>query len=147
MHIHQQNHWNDILFYWYQSYHWYQWTISLTNRIRLCILDMCASKGGSHYIVGIFIPFSNFYYFPTISIFSFFFSELTGKGSSFHIVCNNVFCHGLVVFITYYDTSFLPLSCLVLHFPRVGQHHYSNDACGVLFARTFTGPVTISPLK
>ena len=41
MHIHQQNHWNDILFYWYQSYHWYQWTISLTNRIHLCILDMC----------------------------------------------------------------------------------------------------------
>ena len=40
MHIHQYNHWNDILFYWYQSYHWYQWTISLTNRIRLCILDM-----------------------------------------------------------------------------------------------------------
>ena len=38
MHIHQQNHWNDTLFYWY---HWYQWTISLTNRIRLCILDMC----------------------------------------------------------------------------------------------------------
>ena len=38
MHIHQQNHWNDILFYWYQSYHW---TIGLTNRIRLCILDMC----------------------------------------------------------------------------------------------------------
>ena len=37
MHIHQQNHWNDILFYWYQSYHW---TIGLTNRIRLCILDM-----------------------------------------------------------------------------------------------------------
>ena len=34
------NHWNDILFYWYQSYHWYQWTIGLTNRIRLCILDM-----------------------------------------------------------------------------------------------------------
>ena len=27
MHIHQQNHWNDVLFYWYQSYHWYQWTI------------------------------------------------------------------------------------------------------------------------
>ena len=43
MHIHQQNHWNDILFYWYQSYHWYQWTISLTNRIRLCILDMCGN--------------------------------------------------------------------------------------------------------
>ena len=41
MHIHQQNHWNDILFYWYQSYHWYQGTIGLTNRIRLCILDMC----------------------------------------------------------------------------------------------------------
>ena len=38
MHIHQQNHWNDILFYWYQSYHW---AIGLTNRIRLCILDMC----------------------------------------------------------------------------------------------------------
>ena len=84
MHIHQQNHWNDIIFYWYQSYHWYQWTIGialyparshgkiisplnemhihqqnhwndipfywyqwtigLTNRICLCILDMC---GGS----------------------------------------------------------------------------------------------------
>ena len=29
MHIHQQNHWNDILFYWYQSYHWYQWTIGI----------------------------------------------------------------------------------------------------------------------
>ena len=29
MHIHQQNHWNDIIFYWYQSYHWYQWTIGL----------------------------------------------------------------------------------------------------------------------
>ena len=29
MHIHQQNHWNDILFYWYQSYHWYQWTIEI----------------------------------------------------------------------------------------------------------------------
>ena len=41
MHMHQQNHWNRVLFYWYQSYHWYQWTISLTNRIRLCILDMC----------------------------------------------------------------------------------------------------------
>ena len=40
MHIHQQNHWKDILFYWYQSYHWHQWTIGLTNRIRLCILDM-----------------------------------------------------------------------------------------------------------
>ena len=37
MHMHQQNHWNRVLFYWYQSYHWYQWTISLTNRIRLCI--------------------------------------------------------------------------------------------------------------
>ena len=36
------NHWNDVLFYWYQSYHWYQWTIGLTNRIRLCILDMFA---------------------------------------------------------------------------------------------------------
>ena len=21
MHIHQYNHWNDIIFYWYQSYH------------------------------------------------------------------------------------------------------------------------------
>ena len=41
MHIHQQNHWNDIICYWYQSYHWYQWTMGLTNRIRLCILDMC----------------------------------------------------------------------------------------------------------
>ena len=41
MHIHQQNHWNDIIFYWYQSYHWYQWTMGLTNHIRLCILDMC----------------------------------------------------------------------------------------------------------
>ena len=41
MHIHQQNHWNDILSYWYQSYHWYQWTIGLTNRIRLSILVMC----------------------------------------------------------------------------------------------------------
>ena len=29
MHIHQQNHWNDIIFYWYQSYHWYQWTIEI----------------------------------------------------------------------------------------------------------------------
>ena len=38
MYIHQQNHWNDIPFYWYQ------WTIGLTNRICLCILDMC---GGS----------------------------------------------------------------------------------------------------
>ena len=38
MHIHQQNHWNDTLCYWY---HWYQWTISLTNRIGLCIWDMC----------------------------------------------------------------------------------------------------------
>ena len=44
MHIHQQNHWNDILFYWYQSYHWYQWTIGLTNRIRLCILDICETS-------------------------------------------------------------------------------------------------------
>ena len=42
MHIHQQNHWNDTIFYWY---HWYQWTISLTNRIRLCILDMCEGLG------------------------------------------------------------------------------------------------------
>ena len=41
MHMHQQNHWNRVLFYWYQSYHWHQWTISLTNRIRLCLLDMC----------------------------------------------------------------------------------------------------------
>ena len=44
MHIHQQNHWNDILFYWYQSYHWYQWTIGLTNRIRLRILDICETS-------------------------------------------------------------------------------------------------------
>ena len=29
MHIHQQNHWKDMLFYWYQSYHWYQWTIGI----------------------------------------------------------------------------------------------------------------------
>ena len=41
MHIHQQNQWDYIIFYWYQSYHWYQWTMGLTNRIRLCILDMC----------------------------------------------------------------------------------------------------------
>jgi len=41
LHIHQQNHWNEIIFYWYQSYHWYQWTIGLTNRICLWILDMC----------------------------------------------------------------------------------------------------------
>ena len=41
------NHWIDILFYWYQSYHWYQWTIGLTNRIRLCILDMCGEVRSS----------------------------------------------------------------------------------------------------
>ena len=41
MHIHQQNLWNDVLFYWYQWYDWYQWTIGLTNRIRLRISDMC----------------------------------------------------------------------------------------------------------
>ena len=29
MHIHQQNHWKDMLFYWYQSYHLYQWTIGI----------------------------------------------------------------------------------------------------------------------
>ena len=29
MHIHQQNHWNDIIFYWYQSHHWYQRTIEI----------------------------------------------------------------------------------------------------------------------
>ena len=29
MHIHQRNHWNDMLFYWYQSYHWYQRTIGI----------------------------------------------------------------------------------------------------------------------
>ena len=29
MHIRQQNHWNDIIFYWYQSYHWSQWTIGI----------------------------------------------------------------------------------------------------------------------
>ena len=45
MHIHQYNHWNDIIFYWYQSYHWCQWTIGLTNRICLCILHMCEMLG------------------------------------------------------------------------------------------------------
>ena len=25
MHILQQNHWNRMLFNWYQSYHWYEW--------------------------------------------------------------------------------------------------------------------------
>ena len=30
--------------FWYQSYHWYKWTIGLTNRIRLCILDMYGSS-------------------------------------------------------------------------------------------------------
>ena len=25
MHIHQENHWNRVLFYWYQLHHWYQW--------------------------------------------------------------------------------------------------------------------------
>ena len=44
MHTHQQNYWNDILYYWYQSYHWYQWTIRLTNRIRLCILEKCGGE-------------------------------------------------------------------------------------------------------
>ena len=29
MHINQQNHWNDSLFYWYQLHHWYQWTIGI----------------------------------------------------------------------------------------------------------------------
>ena len=29
MHIHQYNHWNRVLFHWYQSYHWYQWTIGI----------------------------------------------------------------------------------------------------------------------
>ena len=29
MHIHQQNHWNDIIFYWYQLHQWYQQTIGI----------------------------------------------------------------------------------------------------------------------
>ena len=29
MHIHKQNHWNDIIFYWYQLNHRYQWTIGI----------------------------------------------------------------------------------------------------------------------
>ena len=29
MHIHQQNHWNKVPFYWYQSYYLYQWTIGI----------------------------------------------------------------------------------------------------------------------
>ena len=33
-----------MFLYWYQSYHWYQWTIGLTNRIRLCTLDMCGGE-------------------------------------------------------------------------------------------------------
>ena len=35
------------------------------------------SKGGSQYIVGIFIPFFIFYYFPTILIFAFFFVTIS----------------------------------------------------------------------
>ena len=27
MHINQYNHWNRVLFHWYQSYHWYQWSL------------------------------------------------------------------------------------------------------------------------
>ena len=39
-------HWNDILFYWVIPIlsHWYQRTMGLTNRIRLCILDMVRSS-------------------------------------------------------------------------------------------------------
>ena len=55
IHIHQQNHWNDILFYWYQSYHWYQWTIGLTNRIRLCILDMWGLYLEGRFNWGVFV--------------------------------------------------------------------------------------------
>ena len=29
MHIHQQNHLNDVLFCWYQLHHWYRWTIGI----------------------------------------------------------------------------------------------------------------------
>ena len=63
MHMHQQNHWNRVLFYWYQSYHWHQWTISLTNRIRLCLLDMCVRTRSSS---AVWCPwhFSQFVLYP-----------------------------------------------------------------------------------
>ena len=42
--IHQQNHWNDILSYWFQYYHWSNGPSEFTNRIRFCILDMSISS-------------------------------------------------------------------------------------------------------
>ena len=42
MHIHQQNHWNDIIFYWYQLYHWYQWTIGQTI-VSVCVYWTCVA--------------------------------------------------------------------------------------------------------
>ena len=65
MHIHQQNHWNDLLFYWYQSYHWYQWTMGLTNPIRLQRLDMCANQKNVTFILGLnkkLVQLCNLYY-------------------------------------------------------------------------------------
>ena len=42
MHNHQQNHWNDIIFYWYTNPAIDINGLSeLRNRIYLCILDMC----------------------------------------------------------------------------------------------------------
>ena len=52
MHIHQQNHWNRVLFHWYQSYHWYQWRpflSPLTPMESICEYWTTLKINGLHY--------------------------------------------------------------------------------------------------
>ena len=90
MNIHQQNHWNDITLYWYQSNHsnhWYQWTIGLTNRIRLCILDMC-ENGPTTSVVCTFFVYSYFNrLFPSFKIFHF---QNEAKSKNFLVIMSPI---------------------------------------------------------
>ena len=73
-------------------------SLSSTNQLDSFRLMGLTSKGGSHYIVGIFIPFSNCYYFPTISIFAFFFSFFSFATVQLYslLIITLRFCHCLV---------------------------------------------------
>ena len=66
MHINQQNHWNDLIFYWYQSYHWYQWTRFLSL---LMPMESICEHWTTLHSHGLYLSSigSNLFYFKNVS--------------------------------------------------------------------------------
>ena len=138
----------------HQSNHWYQWTIGWTNRIRLCILDVCATFARRSRFCGGFRHVALNFLFQLIFVFPLFLgavmyaNEFETKKKQKLIELKNYLQHthqsNVVIIRTYDRLNWGSLNC----FEKFNDtDRTSKDAAGLIIRAVKTTRLRTKPKK